>query len=89
MVMGRSERIWPLLKHQPNPTLRSYLIDRLSPWGVDAKLLFARLEQETDVSVRRAILLSLSEYGVDRLTDAERQNHLPRLLQLYRDDPDP
>jgi formylglycine-generating enzyme required for sulfatase activity len=31
----------------------------------------------------------LGEFGVDRLSPAERANLLPRLLQLYRDDPDP
>jgi eukaryotic-like serine/threonine-protein kinase len=33
--------------------------------------------------------LSLGEYGPDRFSLAERKNQLPRLLQLYRDDPDP
>jgi formylglycine-generating enzyme required for sulfatase activity len=33
--------------------------------------------------------LSLGEYGLDRLPPAERQNLLPRLLALYRNDPDP
>ena len=41
------------------------------------------------MSARRAILLSLGEYGPDRLSPVERQNLLPRLLDLYRDDPDP
>jgi formylglycine-generating enzyme required for sulfatase activity len=30
----------------------------------------------------------LGEFGLDRLSLAERRNHLPRLLQLYQDDPD-
>jgi formylglycine-generating enzyme required for sulfatase activity len=34
-------------------------------------------------------LLSLGEYGLDRLPPAERQNLLPRILDLYRNDPDP
>ena len=77
------------MKHSPDPTLRSYLIERLGPGGVDPKVLTARLEEEQEVSVRRAILLSLGEFGLDRLSLAERRNLLPRLLQLYRDDPDP
>ena len=87
--MGKGEKVWPLLKHSPDPTLRSYLIERLGPGGVDPKVLTARLEEEQEVSVKRAILLSLGEFGLDRLSLAERRNHLPRLLQLYRDDPDP
>ena len=29
LVMGRGEKVWPLLKHSPDPTLRSFLIERL------------------------------------------------------------
>ena len=68
LVMGRGEKVWPLFEHRPDPTLRSYLIDRVGPGGVDAKVLTARLDEEKEVSVRRAILLSLGEYGLDRLS---------------------
>lgn len=88
MVMGQGEKVWPLLKHGPDPTLRSYLIDRLGLGGVDPKVLMVRFEEEQEVSAKRAILLSLGEYGLDRLSMAERRNHLPRLLELYRDAPD-
>jgi len=89
LVMGRTEKVWPLFEHRVDPTLRSYLIDRAGPGGVDAKVLTAWLVEKKEVSVRRAILLSLGEYGLDRLSQAERLNLLPRLLQLYQDDPDP
>ena len=89
MVMGKGEQVWSLMRHSPDPTLRSYLIERLAPGGVDPKVVLVRLEEEKEVSVRRGILLSLGEYGLDRMSLAERRNHLPRLLQLYRDDPDP
>jgi formylglycine-generating enzyme required for sulfatase activity len=52
-------------------------------------LLLARLDEEKDTSIRRAVLLSLGEYRPDRLPLAERQNLLPRMLALYRNDPDP
>jgi hypothetical protein len=87
LVMGKGEKVWPLLKHSPDPTLRSYLIERLGPGGVDAKVLTARLEEE--VSVKRAVLLSLGQFGPDRLSQDQRLNLLPRLLKLYGDDPDP
>jgi hypothetical protein len=89
LVMGRTEPVWPLLQHQPDPTRRSYLIDRAGPGGVEAKVLIARLDQDKEVSSRRAILLSLGEYGLDRFSQVQRQSVLPRLLQLYRDDVDP
>ena len=89
LVMGKGEKAWPLLKRRSDPTVRSYLIERLAPGGVDPKVLMVRLAEEKDVSVRQAILLSLGEYGPDKFSSVERQNLLPRLLELYRDDPDP
>jgi formylglycine-generating enzyme required for sulfatase activity len=89
LVMDRGEKVWPLLKHSPDPTLRSYLIERLGPGGVDARTLLKRLDGEKDDSIRRALLLSLGEYGPDRLPPTERQKLLPRMVELYRNDPDP
>ena len=89
LVMGKGEQVWPLLKHSPDPTMRSILIERLGSSGVDPRVLTVRLDEEQEVSVKRAILLSLGEFGLDRLSLAERRNHLPWLRQLYQDDPDP
>ena len=89
MVMGRSEKVWPLLKHHLDPTMQSFLIERLGPGGGDAGQLIARLNIEPDAAVKRAILLSLGKFGLDRLSHDQRLIQIPRLLQLYRDDPDP
>src|SRR5262249_4152345 len=89
LVMSRTEKVGPLFKHPVDTTLRSYLIDRAGPGGVNPKVLTARLKEEKEVSVRRAILLSLGEYGLDRLSQVERQSLMPRLVQLYREDVDP
>lgn len=89
LKLDQPAKVWPLLKHSPDPTLRSFVIDRMGPFGVDPKVLIAQLEEQKEVSVKRAILLSLGGYGPDRFSLAERKNQLPRLLQLYRDDPDP
>jgi eukaryotic-like serine/threonine-protein kinase len=89
LLMNKSEKVWPLLKHSPDPRVRSYLIERFGPDGVNSKVLTARLAEEMEVSVRRAILLSLGEFGLDRLSQDQRLNLRPRLLEIYRDDPDP
>ena len=34
--MNQPEKVWPLLKHSPDPRVRSYLIHRLGPLGADA-----------------------------------------------------
>ena len=57
------DKVWPLLRHSPDPRLRSYLIHRLGPLGADRDALIERLDEETDVSIRRALLLSLGEFG--------------------------
>ena len=85
----RTANSWSLLRHSPDPSLRSYLVHRLGPLGVEADLLSARLDQESDVSIRRALILSLREYEVGRLSRAERIDWTTRLLDLYRNDPDP
>jgi serine/threonine protein kinase/formylglycine-generating enzyme required for sulfatase activity len=90
-ALGQWEKVWPLLRHNPDPTRRSYLIDRLGPGGVGARALTDRLspEREPDVSARRAVLLALGEFDEGLLSWAEREVLAPRLLALYRDDPDP
>jgi formylglycine-generating enzyme required for sulfatase activity len=87
--LGQAERVWPLLRHQPDPRLRSYLIHRFSPLGADAVSLRKRLQEEPEVSARRALLLCLGEFGQEQLPPAQREELLPTLLGLYRDDPDP
>ena len=86
--LGRPERVWPLLQHRPDPRVRSYLIHRLSPLGVDARPLVKRLDEEPEVSARRALLLCLGEFDKEQVKEAERQALVPRLLRLYREDAD-
>ena len=61
--MNQPEKVWPLLKHSPDPRVRSYLIHRLSPLGADAEAIVKRLDEEPDMTIRRALLLSLGEFG--------------------------
>ena len=87
--MGRTERVWPLLTLRPDPRVRSYFIHRLGSLGTDARMVLQRLENEPELSIRRALVLGLGEFGEDRLTPAERERVIPKLLRLYRDEPDP
>jgi serine/threonine protein kinase/formylglycine-generating enzyme required for sulfatase activity len=88
-ALGRWDWVLPLLRHSPDPTVRSYLIDRLGPGGVEAAVLEHLLGGEQEVSVRWAVLLALGEYDQDLLPPGQRELLIPRLLTLYRDDPDP
>jgi serine/threonine protein kinase/formylglycine-generating enzyme required for sulfatase activity len=87
--MGRPEKVWPLLKHTPDPRVRSHLVHRLGPLGADPKALCKRLEEEPDLSIRRALLLSLGEFGPDQLPAADREPLLATVLRWYRENPDP
>ena len=92
MRLGKTEQVWELLRQQTEPDVRTYLIDRLGPLGADPRSLISRLETESDVWVRRALLLSLGEFRADQLRSvpADQRNRLASLMQRwYRDDPDP
>lgn len=87
--LGQPEKVWPLLKHSPDPRGRSYLIHRLFPLGADPAAIVRRLEEEPDLSARRALMLALGEFDEATLPARSRTALLPRVLALYRDDPDP
>jgi formylglycine-generating enzyme required for sulfatase activity/tetratricopeptide (TPR) repeat protein len=42
--LGRPEKLWPLLIHSPDPSVRSYIVNLLNPLGVDPKVVLAALE---------------------------------------------
>jgi formylglycine-generating enzyme required for sulfatase activity len=90
--MKQAEKVWPILKRsdQPeDPRLRSYLVHRLSPLGADAAAIVKRLEDEPNVTIRRALVLSLGEYSERELSPETRKSLVPRLQALYRSEPDP
>ena len=58
-----------------------------SPLGVDAQAIVKRLDEEPDVTIRRALILSLGEFDPDSI--AERQAVVAKLLQTYREADDP
>jgi serine/threonine protein kinase/formylglycine-generating enzyme required for sulfatase activity len=86
---GHWAAVRPFLAHAPDPTVRSYLLDRLGPGGAEPKALMQLLEREADVAIRRALLLALGEYSPELLPPGQREPWLSPLLELYRSDPDP
>jgi formylglycine-generating enzyme required for sulfatase activity len=87
--MNQPAQAWPVLKHRPDPRARSYLTHRLYPLGVDPAALIKRLDEEPNVTIRRALLLSLGEYDEKVLPPEERRRLVPKLQTLYRTDVDP
>ncbi|MCI0459684.1 MAG: formylglycine-generating enzyme family protein, partial [Gemmataceae bacterium] len=87
--LGQPDLAWPVLRHRPQPSTRSYFIHLVQKLGADPRLLARRFDEETDVSARRALLLCLGEFPRESLPSPERERFLARLREDYRDHPDP
>ena len=87
--MNQPVNIWPLLKHSTDPRVRSYLIHRLSPMGADAKAIVKRLNEEPDMTIRRALIQSLGEFDEGKLLPESHNAVLSKLQEMYRTDADP
>lgn len=89
--LGQPTGVWAVLKHAADPGARSQLIHRLGPMGVDLSELLERLAVETDLSARRALLLSLGpeEFEEDEWTPESRKQLLGQLKEIYRTADDP
>ena len=81
-------KVWPLLKHSSDPSLRSYIIDRLARFGVDPAILVAQESQATDVSIHRAILLALGKYDAKKISPELREAVVKRAKEIFQTDPD-
>ncbi len=86
--LGAAENVWPLLKHSPDPRMRTYVIHWLSPRGGKFKMIADRYEVEADESVKRALLLCLGEFDEDDLPEEQQTALQDKLLKDYRNEPD-
>ena len=86
--LGTTDAFFPLLKHSPDPRLRSILIHQASALGCDAAMFVARFRAETDVTARRALLLALGEFPEGQVPAAERESLIRELCEIYREHPD-
>ncbi len=88
LKLERERKVWPILQHGPDPRARSYLIHRFGPLGADPGHILTQLDRQDDVSIRRALILTLGEFSDQRFPPAGREGAMPRLLDLYANDPD-
>ena len=88
MGFGEGASVWPLLAHSQNPSLRSFLIERLARLGADHRILADRLEKESEPSIRQALVLALGDFDAGKFSEEERQTLVNRLSALYHNDPD-
>ena len=88
LQLGVPERVWPILRQSPDPTVRSYLIHRISTYGGDPQAIIDRYETEPDVTIRRSLVLALGEFTETQLPPAMRQPLIEKLLGVYENEPD-
>ena len=87
--LGLADDVWPLLKLTPDPSLRSFIIHRLGSLQADYGTLAARLDVESDASIRRALIQSLGGLNSTLIPPLDRARIDAQLVTLYTDDADP
>jgi hypothetical protein len=89
IALGNRDRGWSLLGFTPDPQARSFLIHLLGPAGIAPERIVAKIDAESDPSIRRALIQSLG--GVPDISwSAETRRRAESLvLGLYQNDPDP
>ena len=87
--LGTLEPVWPLLRHTPDPTTRSFIIDRVANYGVDPEILWQRLTMESDASAKAALILSLGHYPKDVFVQKDSASRRAMMVDIYRNDVDP
>ena len=86
--LGYGDVVWSLLKFSPDPSLRSFIIHHLGKLGTNHNILAARLEKETEVSIRRALIQSLGGLDVASIPPVDRSQIAQQLQALFVNDPD-
>lgn len=87
--MGHDQEVWPLFKFTAEPSLRSFIIDHLGKLRVAPSTLASRLKEESEVSIRRALIQSLGGSGSSALLPADRNQITQQLKSYYANDVDP
>jgi eukaryotic-like serine/threonine-protein kinase len=90
LALGEPDLLWPLLRHRPDPRLRSILIDRLAADTLSTPSLVARFARENlDATELQAILLAWAEKRQAAVSPSVQATVIARARALYLGDPDP
>jgi serine/threonine protein kinase/formylglycine-generating enzyme required for sulfatase activity len=91
LKVNEPAKLWPLLRHGPDPSVRTCVIHRLGPLGADVSTLVKQLDVESDVTIRRALILSLGpdEFPDETWSPGEKTAMVQRLQEMYRTSADP
>jgi formylglycine-generating enzyme required for sulfatase activity len=89
--LNQPAKVWPLLKHSPDPRVRSYLVHRFGPLGAEAAAIVKRLEEEPEITSQRVLILSLGpeEFAEQGWSPEGKKLLVQKLKEMYRTHPDP
>lgn len=76
---------WSLLKQGSAPQTRSYLVHWLQARGINVETVVRQYDKETDLTIKRGLLLSLGEFS---LSDAKQREIGEKLLPTYSGEAD-
>jgi formylglycine-generating enzyme required for sulfatase activity len=87
--LGDEEHLWPKLAHDPDPRLRSFLLDHLYQIPGPTSDWLARLTDEPDAGIRQALILVLGSKAAPPQSVEQQAQLRDTLLRIFRDDSDP
>jgi eukaryotic-like serine/threonine-protein kinase len=88
-ALGDVDVVWPLLRHNDDPCLRSYVIQKLATADFLRQALIDRLAHPGLEAVeKQAIVLVWAETNLAAVSSAHRARVVEIARALYRDDPD-
>jgi formylglycine-generating enzyme required for sulfatase activity len=101
--LGKTEVVWPLFRHCPEPELRSLIINWSKPLGVDCGVLAAEFQRLTarsapttmdevlfdqGIAIQRALVLALGTFESDDVPPGVRDGITGAIVDLFRKHPD-
>ncbi len=88
LELDDAEFVWPFFRQTPDPTLRSYVVDRLALLGARSEALADRIATETDPAALYALILSLGKYDYHSLSSKQQQQFSELLVARFQGHPD-
>ncbi|MBJ43666.1 MAG: hypothetical protein CMJ80_10410, partial [Planctomycetaceae bacterium] len=82
--LGTPESAWLMLKHSHDPSLRSYIVNRLASRGGSPKQLIKRFSSEKDETVQQALLLCLGTFDPNDLDKQVYETFVTQTETVYR-----
>lgn len=89
LQLDPNHRAWTLLEHSYDPGLRSGIIKYARLLRLSDQLVLARLESESEISIRRALIQILGGLPNSSQAQPDDERVVQTLIKLYENDPDP